>query len=302
VSRLTAIVVAAACLAGHSARAQEVDAPATVLEVEVSADAAETMVLLDRGRTQGLERGRTVELRRDDRTVGYGTVVMVFDSKAVANVGTVVTGASPLRPGDEIRFHGAGFRGPAEPAQAPDEPAEPAQVLPSGQVVGVREKVILVDFGEQAGGRAGDQVSIRDESGEVGRVEIQLVDGSTSVGTLVRGQAEAGDRAVTVARGAAPERGIDFVALSFLGVVADLEHPTPHRAPCHVGVPVRRIMRGSPAQRGGIGPGDRVIAIDGQLVRDVATIRERIESRASATVRVALLRGEQLMFVDVSFR
>ena len=61
-------------------------------------------------------------------------------------------------------------------------------------------------------------------------------------------------------------------------------------------------MGGSPAQGGGISPGDRVVAIDGQIVRDVAAIRERIEARAAATVRVALIRGDRLEFVNVSFR
>lgn len=294
---LTVAWTAACLIAGGSPASAQTDA-GQILEVELREDDAESVVLLDRGRDHEVAPGRTIEVRREGKTIGYGTVSTVFKTRAVANVGTVVTGASPLRSGDTIRFHGEGFLRPGADPVAPKTQGE----LPAGQVVGVRDKVILLDFGGDAGGRDGDQISIRVNDEEVGRVEVQLVDANTAVGTLTQGRAQVGAAAVTVARGKPAEDGIDFVALSFLGVVADLEHPTPHRSACHIGVPVRRIMGGSPAQGGGISPGDRVVAIDGQVVRDVAAIRERIEARAAATVRVALIRGDRLEFVNVSFR
>ncbi len=84
-------------------------------------------------------------------------------------------------------------------------------------------------------------------------------------------------------------------------LIADIEHPSPHRSACHVGVPVRRVLRGSPAEKSGIGRGDRILSVDGIVVRDIASVRKRIQARASARVRVLILRGDRLVQIDVDF-
>ncbi len=250
-------------------------------------------ILVDLGSSAGVAPGQTVELRRDGKPVGYGSIDTAFADVAVATVGTIVSGAGSLKVGDEVIIRGAGFkRGPAE---APG---------PKGRVVGVRDAVVLleIDGAGAAQVEVGAEAVIADANGqERGRVALELVHGSTAGGMLVSGSATAGD-VVTVLKGTGPRGGIDYVALSFLGVVADLEHPTPHRAPCHVGVPVRRLMPGSPAQRAGISRGDRVIAVDGHIVRDATAIRERIEARVGDRVQVALVRNDRIINVDVVFR
>lgn len=250
-------------------------------------------ILVDLGSSAGVAPGQTVELRRDGKPVGYGSIDTAFADVAVATVGTIVSGAGSLKVGDEVIIRGAGFkRGPAE---APG---------PKGRVVGVRDAVVLLELDAPNAGavEVGAEAVVVDQNGqERGRVALELVHGTTAGGMLVSGSATAGD-VVNVLKGTGPRGGIDYVALSFLGVVADLEHPTPHRAPCHVGVPVRRLMPGSPAQRAGISRGDRVIAIDGHIVRDATAIRERIEARVGDRLQVALVRNDRIINVDVIFR
>lgn len=249
-------------------------------------------ILVDLGSSAGVAPGQTVELRRDGKPVGYGSIDTAFADVAVATVGTIVSGAGSLKVGDEVIVRGAGFkRGPTE---APG---------PKGRVVGVRDAVVLLELDAPGAGavEVGAEAVVVDQNGqERGRVALELVHGTTAGGMLVSGSATAGD-VVNVLKGTG-RGGIDYVALSFLGVVADLEHPTPHRAPCHVGVPVRRLMPGSPAQRAGISRGDRVIAVDGHIVRDATAIRERIEARVGDRVQVALVRNDRIINVDVVFR
>lgn len=261
-----------------------------------------TTILVDVGSNGGVGPGQTVEVRRDGKVIGYGSVDNAFSDVAVATVGTIVTGASPLLPGDEVVFRGASFQRPSTPTPPPQQPTTDA--LPKGRVVSARESVVMIELAEgEPRAEVGMEVSIKAADGqERGRLVLELVNGRTAAGELVSGEAAAGDAAVAVARAGRGPDGIDYVALSFLGVVTDLEHPTPHRAPCHVGVPVRRVMPGSPAQRAGIGRGDRVIAIDGLVVRDVAAIRDRIESRDGNRVQVSLIRADRILTMEVVFR
>lgn len=270
-----------------------------------------------------VEVGQTVEVRRGERTVGYGAVESVGASgHAVALIGTVVPDAAPLQAGDEVVLLGGFRRGarakttpgsgsprpePAAREPGPDAAKEPARApaprerRPSGRVLSVARDVVLLDFGREDGLAKGDTVSLREGDREVGTLTVDLLGAHTAGGTLASGEAIVGLRALSL--GPAPAQPeLDFVALDFLGVVADPEHPTPHRAACHVGVPVRRVMRGSPAERAGIGVGDRVIAVDGRVVRDAAEIRQRAEARTSDEVRVLVLRGDRLITLSVAFR
>ena len=246
-----------------------------------------------------MTEGATIEVVRDGTTIGYGTISVSFSDVAVATVGTVVTGASPLRKGDKVVIHGKGFPQPGGATPAEQEN------LPKGRVLGVREGVSVLDFGSNQGAAVGHEISIRREDGvEVGRAMIQVVDASTSVAMLMSGEVKIGDYAQSVGAVARtrPEGSIDFVALSFLGVVAELEHSTPHRAPCHMGVPVRKVIPGSPAERAGILTGDRVLTVDGAVVRDVIAIRERVEARKAPTVKLLVVRADRVMPLEVAFR
>lgn len=298
----TACVVAL-CLVGALPAIAE-DRIGRITEVrEAPSEDYGTTILVDVGSNGGVGPGQTVEVRRAGKIIGYGSVDNAFSDVAVATVGTIVTGASPLLPGDEVVFRGASFQRPSAPVAPPQQPPS-ADALPKGRVVSARESVVMIELAEgEPAAEVGMEVSIKSAEGqERGRLVLELVNGRTAAGELVSGEAAAGDAAVAVARAGRGPDGIDYVALSFLGVVTDLEHPTPHRAPCHVGVPVRRVMPGSPAQRAGIGRGDRVIAVDGVVVRDVGAIRERIETRDGNRVQVTLIRADRILTMEVVFR
>lgn len=301
-----------AVLAGglaHPARAQDpkpATAPQGQLEGKITdvrpSEEYGVSVLVDLGTQHGVAPGQTVELRRDGKSIGYGSIDTAFSDVSVATVGTIVTGASPLRVGDQVIVKGAGFQRP-HPSKPPAQPPAPEPLLPRGTVAEVREHVVLLDIGRDQGVELGMEVVVLDAEGaERGRLQVELLNHKTAGGLLLSGDAARGDRVAVIDRPGRQDGPIDFVALSFLGVVADLEHPTPHRAPCHVGVPVRRVLPGSPAQRAGIGRADRVIAIDDWVVRDVTNIRERIEARSGDRVRVAVLRGDRIVTLEVVFR
>jgi len=301
---LAALTLAGALLCAGAAQAQDSE-PARITEVHQS-DGAGPSVLVNLGSASGVRPGQTLEVRRDDKTIGYGSVDRVFSSLAVATVGTLVSGVAPLKAGDQVVFLDSGFeQPPGQPARETPAPAgdeEEDGPRPAGRVISVRGGVVLVDFGRDSGLEVGHVVALYDASSvEVGRIAIELVGGSTAGGLVVTGDAKMGLSATSLGMQKDREGPIDFVALDFLGVIADLEHATPHRAPCHIGVPVRRILPGSPAQRGGIGRGDRLVAVDGIVVRDIASVRKRIEAREGKSVRVSLVRGDRVVHVDIDF-
>lgn len=275
----------------------------TIKEIQKETESGPS-VLVQLGSGSGIRVGQTVEVQRDGRAIGYGSVVKVFKDLSVVSVGTIVTGSGALRVGDKVVFLDSGFtpsklrrakpataeRGP-EPARAPDEPR--------GKVVGVRGRVVLFDFGRSAGLRVGHEVALRDASGQVGVASVEMVAEQSAGGMLQEGKARVGLEAISLGRPAA--NSIDFVALDFLGVVANLEHRTPHRAACHVGVPVRRVLPGSPAQKAGIAKGDRLISVGGAVVRDIRGVQERIQARRADSVRVMLIRGDLVLTADVDF-
>ncbi|RMG09358.1 MAG: PDZ domain-containing protein [Planctomycetota bacterium] len=285
-----------------AAPAQAAPLEGTVTEVRDAKSGVDLLASL--GEKAGVRVGQSVEVRRDGKPVGYGSVVQVFRDVAVVRVGTLIGGARPA-PGDALLFLAGGFRPGArdEGASAPRSEATPPSPppAPEGKVVGVRDGVVLLDFGRNEGLEEGHVVELLDDSGEpVGRISVELVGPNSAGGLLQRGRARMGFRARS--RGPAPEEpGIDFAALDFLGAVAQIEHRTRYRAPCHLGVPVRRVLAGSPAERAGLGPGDRILAVDGLVVRDIAGVRARIAARRSNTVRVLILRGEQVLGFDVDF-
>lgn len=256
--------------------------------------------------------GQTIEVRREGKPIGYGSVERVFSRVAVASIGTLVRGAAPLKAGDAVVLHDSGFTPqplpgaePVAPAPSGDEPhTQPAPPALKAKVVEVRDGVVLVDIGRGQGLEVGHELALKSNGIEVGRVVIELVGATSGGGLLTSGEAREGMDAVVVGRVShetVDEGEIDFIALDFLGVVANLEHRTPHRAPCHIGVPIRKILPGSPARAAGLNRGDRIIAVGGIIVRDIAAVRDRITARTSDLVRVSFIRGDRLMHVDVDF-
>ena len=319
--RSSAAVCAVVLLAGVAPATPDRPAPppATVTEVRDAED-GKPSILIDIGERADVRPGQTVEVRREGRAIGYGAVEQVFATTrvAVATVGTLVGGAT-LRAGDQVRFRGQGFsraarsdRGlPAarpkpepepEPEPEPAEAAEPPKprAVPVGKVVSVLDGLVLVALEPGKQVAIGDRISLRDEAGrELGRIAVELLGQRRAGGPVLEGAPRTGARAVSL--GPPERRELDFVALDFLGVVADIEHAVPHEAACHLGVPVWRVVPGSPAERGGIGRGDRVVAIDGYVVSTPAAIRERVDARTGPQVRVVVLRGGRLVDVDVAF-
>ena len=90
---------------------------------------------------------------------------------------------------------------------------------------------------------------------------------------------------------------VDFVELNLLGVVAGQQD----RRRGVLGVYVQRVLPGSPAHSAGVIRGDRIIAIDGGVVKDIAQVRERIEARAKERVEVLLIRADRVLSYPVAF-
>ncbi|HBP22058.1 MAG TPA: hypothetical protein DEA08_30285 [Planctomycetes bacterium] len=248
-------------------------------------------VLLAVPKGQKVRPGQSLEVVRDGKTVGYGSIEQVFSEVAVATIGTIV--GDPPQIGDEVRFldgfHRNGHKKPASPA------------LPRGSVVSVRDGLVLLDFGKRAGLRLGHEVLLRDKESraELGRIAVELLGDTSGGGVIIKGKAVAGAEAVAIGF-AKPKGGIDFVQLNLLGAVAELDNPYGYGRQ-NLGVKVRRILPGSPAQRARIQRGDRILAVDRTVVRDIAAVRERIEARKDHKVEVMVVRGDQILMLFVDF-
>lgn len=312
-ARLTGVVALCAALTTGGVAAAEPAEPATVTEVRAT-QGGQPSILVDIGERTDVHPGQSVEVRRGKRTIGYGSVDQVFGKSriAVATIGTVVGGVT-LEAGDQVVFRGQGFHRPvrasgslparpAEPKPTPEparqEPPRPT-AIPVGKVVSVHEGLVLISLGPDKKVSIGDRISLRDDAGrEVARIAVELLGARRAGGPVLEGAPRVGTHAVSL--GQPEKREIDFVALDFLGVVADIEYAGP-RQPGHLGVPVWRVVPGSPADRGGIGRGDRVVAVEGYVVSTPTEIRERVERRSGSRVRVVVVRAGRLVDVDVSF-
>lgn len=298
---LSLVGVAFACLAPADAGPS---GEAKITEVRKGEDGAS--VLIDLGSKRKVKPGQSLEVRRQGKTIAYGSVDRVFSNIAVATVSTIVEGSGPLKKGDRVRFLSSGYKqGKTKPPTTRKVKPSDKQKLPRGKVLSVTDGIVLVNFGRNRGLEVGHLILLRDREtrNEVGRLAVELAGEKSGGGLLVSGQARVGLEAIVIGKvkSKAGKSGINFVELDFLGAVADLEHPTPHRAPCHIGVPVRRVLSRSPAQRSGIGKGDRIIAVDGIVVRTIAAVRQRIQARSNDRVRVLVIRGDRVVQVDVDF-
>jgi membrane-associated protease RseP (regulator of RpoE activity) len=237
--------------------------------------------------------GQSLEVLDGGKTIAYGAVDKVFSQVAVATIGTIV-GKPPVK-GYQVRFLD-GF----QPTSKRDKARS---ALPRGGVVSVRDGLVLLDFGKKQGLKLGHEVLLRDRKTrrEVGRIAVELLGGTSGGGVVISGKGLVGAEAVAIGF-AKPKSGIDYVQLNLLGAVAELENPHVYRNAYHVGVPVRRILPASPALRAGIARGDRILAVDSIVVRDIGSVRERIQARKGDNVKVLVIRGDRILEFSVNFK
>ncbi|MEZ0229891.1 MAG: PDZ domain-containing protein, partial [Planctomycetota bacterium] len=255
-----------------------------ITEIDRDADSGEVRILLNVGREAGLERGDVLDIEREGKVVGKAKVYSSYADMAVAMVSE---GQKDIARGDWVRAKEKAKRPPA----AADE--DPLKVV-AGQ------NGYQVNAGLERGIREGQEATVTRDGKPVGKVRLHLVGDKTSTLKVIEGEIAAGDKVAVrppahdhpagkhpnepdlsndelrrIEREvASTPKGVDFAAVGFLGVVAELEHPNNYLAPCHIGVLVKRVAPGSPAEKAQIRSGDRVIGIDDRLVRTPVEIHK----------------------------
>src|SRR5207253_3059887 len=67
------------------------------------------------------------------------------------------------------------------------------------------------------------------------------------------------------------------------------------------GVLVREVLRDSPASQAGLTRGDRVVAVDGAAVKDIAGVDEKLRDRSPGDkVRLEVQRGEEKLSPEIT--
>ena len=235
--------------------------------------------------------GQSAELVRGPQgtPIGYGVVKRVLKEIATVEVGTLIDPQVLPAEGDDVRFLD-GFTSDAR-ARTPS--------LPRGKVAGAHDRLVLLDFGRRAGLQPGHEVLLRDPQTRIeqGRLEVELIREVSGSGVLISGRAVPGAEAIVVGFVKLREE-VDFVELNLLGVVAGQQD----RRRGSIGVHVQRVLPGSPAQQGGVLRGDRILAIDGGVVKDIAQVRERVEARVADRVEVLLIRADRVFRYEVAFK
>jgi hypothetical protein len=286
-----------------------------ITEIDREAESGEVRVLLNVGREAGLERGDVVDIEREGKVVGKAKV---YSSYADMSVAMVTEGGKQIARGDWVRAKEKAKRPPA----AADE--DPLRVV-AGQ------NGYQVNAGLERGIREGQEATVTRDGKPVGKVRLTLVGDKTATLKVIEGEIAAGDKVDVrppahdhpgekhpgdnkqadlsneelrrIEREvASTPKGVDFVAVGFLGVVAELEHPNTYLAPCHIGVLVKRIAQGSPAEKAQLRSGDRVIAVDDRLVRTPVEIHRAMKRRASDYVKVTIARDDTIQTVTADFR
>lgn len=283
-----------------------------ITEVDRDADTGEVRVLLNVGREAGLERGDAVEVEREGKVVGKGKIWSSYADMAIAQI---TEGQKDVARGDWVRAK----QKPKRPPAAVDE--DPLRIV-SGSAG------YQVNAGLERGIREGQEATVSRDGKPVGKVKLTSIGEKTATLTVLEGEVAAGDRVDLVPsehEGAKRDpldpdlsrdelrkiereaseapKGLDFVAVDFLGVVVELEHPVAVKlAPCHIGALVKRVIQGSPAEKAQIRAGDRVIAIDDRIIRTAVEIHRGIKRRSSDAVKVTIARDDTLQTVIADFR
>lgn len=246
-------------------------------------------VLVQLPQDQIVQAGHSAEIVRGPKSqaIGYGVVKKIFKDIATVEIGTLIDPeVLPLK-GDAVRFLAGFKRGKSR-----------RLTLPRGKVASSHEGFVIFDFGAREGLKAGHEVLLRDPKTRIeqGRVEIELIRERSGSGVLLSGRAVPGAEAVVIGF-VKPKEGVDFVELNLLGVVAAQQD----RRRGVLGVLVQRILPRSPAHKAGVLRGDRILAVDNQVVRDIVAVRERIEARAKDSVEVLLIRADRVLRYTVAF-
>lgn len=261
-----------------------------VTEVTASETKGAVTILVQLPQDRAVHPGQSAEVVRgaEGKPIGYGVVKRIFKEIATVEVGTLIDPAVPPLKGDDVRFLDGFTR----------DPSRRGPSLPRGKVVGAHDRFVLLDVGRRAGLQPGHEVILRDPTTRIehGRLEVEVIREQSGTGVLLSGKAVQGDEAVVIGF-VKPKEGVDFVELNLLGVVAAQQD---HRQGV-LGVLVRRVLPGSPAQAAGVIRDDRILAIDGRVVRDIAEVRERIEARQGERVEVLLIRADRVLTYPVEF-
>lgn len=246
-------------------------------------------ILVQLPQDRKVHEGQSAEVVRGAKSqaIGYGVVKKIFKDIATVEIGTLIDPkVLPLK-GDSVRFLDGFKRGTSR-----------RLTLPRGKVASAHGGLVLFDFGSRQGLKAGHEILLRDPKTRIeqGRVEVELIREKSGSGILLSGRAVAGAEAVVIGF-VKPKPGVDFVELNLLGVVAAQQD----RRRGVLGVLVQRILPRSPAHKAGVLKGDRILAVDDQVVRDIVAVRERIEARAKDRVEVLLIRADRVLRYTVDF-
>jgi membrane-associated protease RseP (regulator of RpoE activity) len=306
-ARFVLVLGALALLAPVAAQEQPSTPGVWITEVDRDADSAETRVLLNVGRDAGLERGDVVAIERAGREIAKAKIYAAYADMAVA---TITDNQGGVARGDWVKVK----------AKKAEAATEPTPIVVEAQGDGFK-----ISAGLERGLRDGQEATVTRDGKPVGTVKLVQVTDKSATLKVIDGEAAAGDKLDVIPIAHMEGRGresdltrdelrkleqaveasgqLDFVALGFLGVVGVLEHPMPVApAPCHIGVLVKRIIKGSPAEGAKIRPGDRVIAIDERVVRTPVEIVHGVKRRAGDTVKVTIMREDTLMVFTADFR
>jgi regulator of sigma E protease len=165
-------------------------------------------------------------------------------------------------------------------------------------VVGVMEPQALVGAppaataAARAGVAPGDRVLEVDGDqvrswNELRWLLLQRAVGGRAVELRLESQ-DAGQRSVTLDPSGLATSELEGDVIARLGIV-------PYSGPPRVG----RVADGSPAERGGLRAGDRIVAVDGQAIASARALIDRIRGAADRLIELTIERDGQTMHVEV---
>ncbi|HZU97527.1 MAG TPA: PDZ domain-containing protein [Planctomycetota bacterium] len=306
-ARFVLVLGALALLAPVAAQEQPSSPGVWITEVDRDADSGETRVLLNVGRDAGLERGDVVAIERAGREIAKAKIYAAYSDMSVA---TITENPAAVARGDWVKAR----------SKKADPAAEATPIVVEAQGDGWK-----ISAGLERGLREGQEATVIRDGKPVGTVKLAQVTDKSAALKVTEGEVAAGDKLAVIPIAHMEGKGresdltreelrkleqaveasgeLDFANLGFLGVVGVLEHPMPVApAPCHIGVLVKRVIKGSPAEAAKIRPGDRVIAIDERVVRTPVEIVHGVKRRSGDTIKVTIMREDVLLVVTAEFR
>jgi serine protease Do len=273
---------------------------------ETSGLAIEDFIQTDAAINPGNSGGPLVNLRGE--VIGINTAI-ASGTGTFTGYGFAVPIDLARRVADDLIQYGRSRR-PVMGVQIRAVTPEDAEVFRLPRVAGA----VVHDFGEpspaqRAGLQRGDVIVAIDgrqveQSNELQRVIATRRPGETVTVEVIR-YGERRQFQVPLTEAAAPEvaarteparaRGEQRLGIQVQAVTPELARR--HGLRTTDGVVITEVQRGSPAARAGLAPGDRIVAVDRQAVRDVAQVQRTIASKRPGeivSVDVETTRGEQV--------